>query len=71
MCRESLAVRVVWLLIALWHTSLHRTVAPRGMVTATMTTIPVVQGPVELVVRFSSNQLSDIMGDLETAVTTP
>ena len=48
---------------------LHRTVAPRGMVAATMTTIPVVPGPVELVVRFSSNQLSDIMGDLETTVT--
>jgi hypothetical protein len=45
------------------------TVAPRGMVAATMTTIPVVPGPVELVVRFSSNQLSDIMGDLETTVT--
>jgi hypothetical protein len=42
--------------------------APRGVVAATLTAIPVRPGPVELVVRFSSDRLSDIMGDLDTTI---
>ena len=35
---------------------------------ADLTTIPVKAGDVELVVRFSSAQLSDITGDVDTKV---
>ena len=46
-------------------------VPPRSLATATMTTIPVKAGPVELVVRFTSDRLSDIMGDLDVTITEP
>ena len=48
-----------------------RPVPPRSQAAATLTTIPVKRGAVELVVRFSSDQLSDIMGDVETRIGQP
>lgn len=45
-----------------------RSVPPQGVVSADLTTIPVKAGDVELVVRFSSAQLSDITGDVDTKV---
>ena len=56
------------LLTALPSPSSCSSVPPRGMVSATLNTIPVLPGPVEIVVRFSSDKLSDIMGDVETTV---
>lgn len=51
-----------------WCVLCCRSVPPQGLVSADLTTIPVKAGDVELVVRFSSTQLSDIMGDVDTKV---
>jgi hypothetical protein len=51
--------------------SLPRPVPPRSLATGVLTTIPVKKGSVELVVRFSSNQLSDILGDVEVDIAGP
>lgn len=45
-----------------------RPVPPRSLATAVLTIVPVKKGSVELVVKFSSNQLSHITGDVDVDI---
>ena len=46
----------------------HSPVGPYGTASAEFTTFPVKRGAFELVVRFSSDQLADILNDEDTEV---
>ena len=50
------------------HTHTHRYVAPRRVVSAVLNTIPVRTGALKLVVRFTSDQLTNVMGDEDVEV---
>ena len=50
------------------HTHMHSPIGPYGTASAEFTTFPVKRGAFELVVRFSSDQLADILNDEDTEV---
>ena len=50
------------------HTRTRRPVGPRARVEAELETLPLKKGSFDLVVSFSCDQLSDLMGDQDASV---